>query len=222
MSEAYEKAPARHLYENRILYVSGDIATTTADAVVSGLIALDAIDPESEIKLYISSFGGSVYGGLAIYDAMMMIRAPISTLCIGPAFSMAAWLLAAGSRGRRFATSTARIMLHQASAGFMGTTGDIRIAAENIIQNQNLMTEILARHTGRDPSEICRAIERDLWMTPEQAIEFGLVDAIVPPCAAKLAALKQGVSQRGSTSHGSGLHPVAAPTAQPRNDGVRR
>jgi ATP-dependent Clp protease protease subunit len=177
------------LYENRILYLSGDIATTTADGIVAGVIALDAIDPHSEIKLYISSFGGSVYAGLAIYDAMMLVRAPISTLCIGPAFSMAAWLLAAGDKGRRFATTNARIMLHQASAGFAGTAGDIKVAAENMLQNQNLMTDILAQHTGRDREKVAHAIERDLWMTPEQALEFGIIDAILPPCGRKLPAV---------------------------------
>jgi ATP-dependent Clp protease protease subunit len=189
MTQHYDKSPHRHLYENRILYLSGDITTTSADQVVAGLVALDAIDHEAEIKLYLSSFGGSVYAGLAVYDAMMLVRAPVSTLCIGPAFSMAAWLLAAGAPGRRYASRNARIMLHQASAGFSGTTGDIKVAAENILQNQDLLTEILALHTGRDVVDVARMIDRDLWLTPEQALEVGIVDGIIPACGHKMEEL---------------------------------
>ncbi|MBI2894157.1 MAG: ATP-dependent Clp protease proteolytic subunit [Deltaproteobacteria bacterium] len=185
MSADYEKSPQDHLYENRIIYMSGDIVTTTADYVVSRLLILDSIDHDAEIKLYISSFGGSVYAGLAIYDAMQLVEAPVSTYCIGPAFSMAAWILAAGEPGRRSATPNSRIMLHQASAGLVGSTTDIKIAAENVIKNQALMVDLLRRHTARPVDEIARMIERDLWMTPEEALDFGLIDFVTTPCERK-------------------------------------
>jgi ATP-dependent Clp protease protease subunit len=179
------------LYESRIIYLSGDITTATARWVVAHLLVLDAIDHEAEIKLYISSYGGSVYAGLAIYDAMQLIEAPVATFGIGPAFSMAAWLLAAGEPGRRVAMPTARVMLHQASADIQGKSDEIRIAAANILQSERQFSEILARHSGRSAEEIATAIRRDLWMTPEEAQAFGLIDAIVAPRPEKVGA--QGV-----------------------------
>jgi len=180
MGNDYDKTVTEHLYENRIIYMSGDISTATADYVVSRLLVLDSLDPEGEIRLYLSSFGGSVYAGLAIYDAMQLVRAPISTFCIGPAFSMAAWLLAAGEPGRRFATPNSRIMIHQTSAGFLGTSADIKVAAENIIKSERLMNELLARHTRRSLADISSAVQRDLWMTAEEALRFGMIDGIAP------------------------------------------
>lgn len=184
----YDKSVSEHLYENRIIYLSGDITTQTADYVVSRLLVLDSLDPESEIRIYISSYGGSVYSGLAVYDAMQMVNAPISTFCIGPAFSMAAWLLAAGEPGRRFATPNSRIMIHQTSAGFLGTSADIKVAAENIIKSERLMNELLARHTRQTLAEISGAVQRDLWMTPEEALRFGMIDGVAPVAARKVAA----------------------------------
>ncbi len=181
MSHDYEKSVLEHLYQNRIIYLSGDITTGTADYVVSRLLVLDSLDPTAEIKLYISSFGGSVYAGLAIYDAMQLIRAPVATFCIGPAFSMAAWLLAAGSPGRRSATPNSRVMLHQASAGFLGTSADIKVAAENIIKTEELTVRILADHTGRPPGDIAALIQRDLWLTATEAVELGLIDTVTTP-----------------------------------------
>ena len=170
-----------HLHENRIVYLSGEITTAVADWVISRLLVLDSLDRDAEIRMYITSPGGSVYAGLAIYDAMQMIEAPVSTFCIGPAFSMACWLLAAGEPGRRFATPHARVMLHQASVGLGGSTTDIRIAADNMLATETMMNRILARHTGRSTEEIERAIERDLWMGPDEARRFGLVDGVAPP-----------------------------------------
>lgn len=186
-NDAYDKSVTEHLYENRIIYLSGDITTQTADYVVSRLLVLDTLDPESEIRLYLSSYGGSVYAGLAIYDAMQLVSAPISTFCIGPAFSMAAWLLAAGEPGRRFATPNSRIMIHQTSAGFLGTSADIKVAAENVIKSERLMNELLARHTKRGLAEIESAVQRDLWMTPQEAMRFGMIDAIAPVATRKSA-----------------------------------
>jgi ATP-dependent Clp protease protease subunit len=183
--DPYEKSAGEILHESRVVYVSGDIATPTAESVVQRILALDAIDRRAEIKLYITSFGGSVHAGLAIYDAMQLVEAPVSTFCLGAAFSMAAWLLAAGEPGRRFAAPNARIMLHQASGGLMGTTADIQVAAENMLQTERTMNEILARHTGRTPDAIRLAIQRDLWLTPAQAKEFGLIDGVTRPAERK-------------------------------------
>jgi ATP-dependent Clp protease protease subunit len=120
---------------------------------------------------------------------MQMIGAPVSTFCIGPAFSMASWLLAAGEPGRRFATPNSRIMIHQTSAGFLGTSADIKVAAENIIKSERLMNELLSRHTRRSVAEITAAVERDLWMTPEEAQHFGMIDGISPVAARKSVAI---------------------------------
>lgn len=190
----YDNGPTQQLYASRVVYLSGDVTTDLAAYVVGRLVALDSIDPDAEIRLYISSFGGSVYAGLAIYDAMQMIDAPVTTLCIGPAFSMAALLAAAGVRGRRFATPNARIMLHQASAGLAGSASDIRVAAENILKNERLLNELLARHTSRPVEAIAEVVQRDLWLTPQEAIAFGVLDAVVP------------VSRRKEAVEGSQVH----------------
>ena len=182
--------PGQLLGQSRIVYLSGEITTATAELVVGQLLALDGLDHDAEIKLVLSSYGGSVYAGLGIYDAMQLVEAPVSTLCIGPAFSMAAWLLAAGEPGLRRATTHARIMVHQASSGLQGTTSDIRVAAENMLANERMMCELLARHTGKTLEEIERAIQRDLWMSAEEARAFGLIDTIVPPAARKAARLR--------------------------------
>lgn len=185
MSNEYETSVQQRLFENRIIYLSGEVKNEYADYVVSRLLTLDSIDHQAEIKLYLSSYGGGVYPGLAIYDAMQMVEAPVATFCIGPAFSMAAWLLAAGETGLRFASPNSRIMLHQTSGGMMGTSADVRVAAENMLKNERLMTEILARHCKRSSAEVMRAIERDLWMTPEEALDFGVIDAIAEFCSRK-------------------------------------
>lgn len=199
MNDPYETPVFQRLRENRIVYLAGDITTVAADDTVSRLLALDAIDHAAEIKLYITSHGGSLYAALGIYDAMQVIEAPVATLCLGAAFGAAAWLLAAGAPGRRFATASSKILVHQGLAGVAGTTGDIRIAAQNAMKNEQLMVELLARHTGRSVEDVARAIERDLWLTPEQAVSFGIVDAVVGPSARKPA-----------------LAPPCAATSQPR------
>lgn len=178
MSNDYEITVPQRLFENRIIYMSGDVTTVSADYVISRLLTLDSIDHHAEIKLYLSSYGGAVYAGLGIYDAMQMVEAPVATFCIGPAFSMAAWLLAAGEPGRRFATPNSRIMMHQTSGRMEGTSTDVRVAAQNMLQTESLMNALLARHCKRSIEEVERTIERDRWMTPEEAMAFGVVDAI--------------------------------------------
>jgi ATP-dependent Clp protease protease subunit len=178
MSNEYETSVQQRLFENRIIYLSGEVKNEYADYVVSRLLTLDSIDHQAEIKLYLSSYGGGVYPGLAIYDAMQIVEAPVATFCLGPAFSMAAWLLAAGEPGRRCATPNSRIMLHQVSGGMMGTSADVRVAAQNMLNNDRLMTELLARHCHRTVEEVTQVIQRDLWMTPEEARDFGVIDSI--------------------------------------------
>lgn len=186
MSNDYETNVPQRLFENRIIYLSGDVTTVSADYVISRLLTLDSIDHHAEIKLYLSSYGGAVYAGLGIYDAMQMVEAPVATFCIGPAFSMAAWLLAAGEPGRRFATPNSRIMVHQTSGRMEGTSTDVRVAAQNMLQTDSLMNGLLARHCKRTLPEVERAIERDRWMTPEEAMAFGIIDAIAEFCPRKL------------------------------------
>jgi ATP-dependent Clp protease protease subunit len=172
--------PAEHLLRNRIIILSGDITTRVAEWVITRLLVLDNIDPEAEIALYLMSAGGSVRAGFAIYDTMLMVGAPVSTLAIGPAFSMAAWLLAAGERGRRFATPNSKIMIHQSSAGTFGTAADVKIAAQQLLDSERRLNELLATHTQRSVEEIEQAVQRDCWMSPTEAKEFGLIDAIAP------------------------------------------
>ncbi len=219
MPEDYDRSIDSHIFRNRIVYLSGEITVGLADYVVSRLLVLDSIDPRAEIKLYITSHGGSCYAGLAIYDAIQLVEAPVSTFCIGPAFSMAAWLLAAGERGRRFATPNSRIMIHQGSAGIGGTPADIRIAAENLVRNEAVMNAILARHAGRSMDEILRAIDRDKWMSPEEARDFGLIDEIAAFCQRKVGnrAARQRLDGAGNDD-GAGIL-VSAPAFPNRGNG---
>jgi ATP-dependent Clp protease protease subunit len=187
MTNKYDKTPVQYLRESRIVHLCGDLTTSTADEIVSRLFVLDAHDHEAEIKLYVTSYGGSVYAGLAIYDAMQTIEAPVSTLCIGAAFSVAACVLAAGARGRRFATENSRIMLHQAPTGAVGTSDDIRVAAAHVVQTDAVLVDLLATHTGQPTDDVRRAIERDLWLSPDQAEAFGILDGVIAPNASKTA-----------------------------------
>lgn len=174
------KHPSQHLLENRIIYLAGEINTTCADYVISNLLVLNSIDKESDIRLYITSYGGSAYAGLAIYDCIQMIESPVATFCLGPAFSMAAWILASGDLGKRYATPNSRILLHQAWLQTSGTVSDIRIAAENIMELEKKMIDILAYHTKKASKIIEKSIQRDLWLNAEAAKKFGIVDHIVP------------------------------------------
>jgi len=174
------KPPSQYLLENRIIFLAGEINTSSADYAISNLLVLNSIDKESDIRLYITSYGGSAYAGLAIYDCIQMIEAPVATFCLGPAFSMAAWILASGDFGKRYATPNSRILLHQAWIQTAGTTADIRVAAENIMELEKKMISILAYHTKKSFEEIDKSIQRDLWLNAEEAKEFGIIDHIVP------------------------------------------
>lgn len=179
--EDYPISVEGEFLRNRIIYLAGGIDTSQANYIVGRLLVLNALDKDKLIHMYISSFGGEIEAGLAIYDSMQMIDAPIATYCIGVAYSMAAWLLAAGEKGKRYATTHATIMLHQISFGTSGTTKDIEIDVQKLVSDQDLMAKILARHTNKSFDEIKQNIQYNLWLKPEQAIEFGIIDKVLQP-----------------------------------------
>ncbi len=170
---------SRLLKEN-IIFIGTPIDDTLANLVVAQLLFLESEDPDREIQMYINSPGGSVTAGMAIYDTMQFVRAPISTLCVGQCASMAAVLLSAGTKGKRYALPNSRILIHQPSAGGIGGQAtDIKIAAEEILRMRQRLNEILASHTGQPIENIERDVERDYIMSAAQAQEYGLVDAVI-------------------------------------------
>ncbi len=170
---------SRLLKEN-IIFIGTPIDDTVANLVVAQLLFLESEDPDKEIQLYINSPGGSVTAGMAIYDTMQFVRAPISTLCIGQCASMAAVLLAAGAKGKRYALPNSRILIHQPSAGGIGGQAtDIKIAAEEILRMRARLNEILSNHTGQPITQIERDVERDFIMSADQSKEYGVVDMVI-------------------------------------------
>lgn len=171
--------PFSRLFKDRIIFIGSAIDDFTANAVIAQLLYLDSDDPEKEIAIYINSPGGSITAGMAIYDTMQFISAPISTICLGQAASMAAVLLAAGIKGKRFALPHARIMLHQPHGGLGGQATDIDIAAREVLFLKSQLLEVLAKHTGQTPEKLRADTDRDFFLRPSQAVEYGLVDTIV-------------------------------------------
>jgi ATP-dependent Clp protease protease subunit len=175
------------LLKERIIFLGGPVEDDIANLIIAQLLFLDSEDPEKEISLYINSPGGVITAGLAIYDTMRYVRAPVSTICTGIAMSMGAVLLAAGAPGRRFALPHSRIMIHQGSGGFRGNTPDVFIQVKEMEQLVRTTQEILAAHTGRSMEKVVKDTDRDLFLSPEQAVEYGIIDevyklpAIVPP-----------------------------------------
>ena len=167
------------LLKDNISFISTPIDDQIANLIVAQLIFLEAEDPEKDISLYINSPGGSITAGMAIYDTMQFIRADVSTLCVGQCASMAALLLAAGAKGKRFALPNSRILIHQPSGGAEGQATDIRIMAEEIIRMRELTSNILARHTGQPYETVERDVERDRIMSAVQAKEYGLIDEVI-------------------------------------------
>jgi len=167
------------LLKERIVFVVGPINDTIASLVTAQLLFLESEDPKKEISLYINSPGGLVTAGLGIYDTMQYIKPDVNTLCIGQAASMGSFLLAAGSKGKRFSLPNSRIMVHQPSAGFQGQVTDIEIHANEVLSLKKRLNEIYSKHTGKSVDEIKVALERDNFMTPESAKEFGLIDKVV-------------------------------------------
>ena len=167
------------LLKERIVFVVGPINDTVASLVTAQLLFLESEDPKKEISLYINSPGGLVTAGLGIYDTIQYIKPDVSTLCIGQAASMGSFLLAAGTKGKRFSLPNSRIMVHQPSAGFQGQATDIEIHANEVLSLKKRLNEIYSNHTNKSVEEIKSALERDNFMTPENAKEFGLIDKVV-------------------------------------------
>ena len=167
------------LLKERTIFLVGSINDNVASLVTAQLLFLESEDPKKEINLYINSPGGLVTAGLGIYDTMQYIKPDVSTLCIGQAASMGSFLLAAGKKGKRFSLPNSRIMVHQPSAGFQGQATDIEIHANEVMDLKKRLNEIYSKHTGKSVDDVKKALERDNFMTPDTAKEFGLIDQVV-------------------------------------------
>ena len=181
------------LLMDRIVFLGTPINDDVANIVIAQLLFLDADNPERDIHVYINSPGGSVSAGLAIYDTMQFLKSPVNTICMGLAASMGAFLLAAGRAGKRSALPHSRIMIHQPSGGYQGTAADIEIQAKEILYLRSKMNELMARHTGRPLELIERDVDRDRFMSSEEAKEYGIIDNIVANRAEVTEALRQPV-----------------------------
>lgn len=166
------------LLEDRIIFLTGEINDQVADAIVAQLIYLEGKDPDKDISLYINSPGGSVSAGLAIYDTMNYIRSDVSTICIGLAASMAAFLLSSGTKGKRYALANSEVMIHQPLGGAQGQASDIKIMADHILKTKRKLNEILAKNSGKPYEIVERDTDRDNYLSAEEAKEYGLVDQI--------------------------------------------
>ena len=166
------------LLEDRIIFLSGEIDDAVANTVVAQLIYLEAKDPAKDISLYINSPGGSVSAGLAIYDTMNYIKCDVSTICIGMAASMGAFLLSSGQKGKRFALPNSEIMIHQPLGGAQGQASDIKIAAEHILKTKQKLNSILAQNSGKPLSEIEKDTDRDNYLSAQEALDYGLIDKV--------------------------------------------
>lgn len=167
------------LLKDRIIFLGEEVTDVSANLVVAQMLFLEAEDPSKDIQFYINSPGGSVSAGFAIYDTMQYIKCDVSTICIGMAASMGAFLLSGGTKGKRLALPNAEIMIHQPSGGARGQETEIRIVAENILKTRNKLNEILAANTGKSVEEISRDTERDNYMTAQEAVAYGLIDSVV-------------------------------------------
>lgn len=167
------------LLKDRIVFLGGPINDDVANVVTAQLLFLESEDPEREINMYINSPGGSVTAGLAIYDTMQFVKPAVSTLCVGQAASMGSVLLAAGTKGRRYALPHSRLMIHQLSGGFQGQATDIEIQAREALRLKTVLNEILSRHTGRNVKQVEKDTERDTFMGATQAVEYGLIDEVI-------------------------------------------
>jgi len=166
------------LLKDRIIFIGGQIEDHMANLVIAQLLFLEADDPEKDINIYINSPGGVITAGMAIYDTMQYVRADVSTICLGQAASMGAFLLAAGTPGKRYALPYARIMVHQPAGGFQGQATDIDIQAKEILRMRETMNTLMAKHTGQPVEKIARDTERDYFMSAEEAKEYGIIDKV--------------------------------------------
>ena len=167
------------LLKDRIIFLGEEVNETTASLVVAQLLFLESEDPSKDIHLYINSPGGMVTAGMAIYDTMQYIKCDVSTICIGMAASMGAFLLAGGAKGKRFALPNAEVMIHQPSGGAKGQATEIEIAAENILKTKKKLNQMLADNTGKPYEVVAADTERDHWMSADEALDYGLIDGII-------------------------------------------
>ena len=167
------------LLKERVIFLIGPVNDMTANLVVAQLLFLEAENPDKDISLYINSPGGSVTAGMSIYDTMQFVKPDVSTLCIGQAASMGAFLLAAGAKGKRFSLPNSRVMIHQPSGGFQGQSSDIQIQAKEIMYLREKLNAILAHHTGRSADEIDRDTERDNFMSADESVKYGMIDKVI-------------------------------------------
>ncbi len=167
------------LLKDRIIFMGEEVNDTSASIVVAQLLFLEAEDPDKDIHLYINSPGGVITSGMAIYDTMNYIKCDVSTVCIGMAASMGAFLLSGGAKGKRYALPNAEIMIHQPSGGAKGQATEIEIAARQIIRTREKLNHMLAENTGKDYETICADVERDNWMSAQEALDYGLIDMVI-------------------------------------------
>jgi ATP-dependent Clp protease protease subunit len=169
------------LLRERIVFLGQEVDDAIANVIVAQLLFLEAEDPDKDISLYVNSPGGSSYAGMAIYDAMQFVKPDVQTVCVGMGMSAGAMILCGGAPGKRFALPNAKIMIHQGSGGFRGTPADIQIAAREILEMTRRMAEIISRHSGQPIEKVMQDIDRDRFMGPAEAIEYGLIDAVMQP-----------------------------------------
>jgi ATP-dependent Clp protease, protease subunit len=175
------------LLRERIVFLGREVEDEIANVITAQLLFLEAENPDEDISLYVNSPGGSAYAGMAIYDTMQYVRCDVRTICVGMGMSAAAMILAGGAAGKRYALPNAKMMIHQGSAGFRGAPTDIDIHAREVLEMTRRMAEIIARHSNRDVEQVMRDIDRDLFMAPPEAVEYGLIDSVIDS-AARLAA----------------------------------
>src|SRR5437870_4289369 len=168
------------LLKERIVFLGAEVDDQIANLIAAQLLFLEAEDPEKDISLYVNSPGGSSYAGMAIYDTMQYVKPDVRTICVGMGMSAAAMILAGGAPGKRMALPNAKIMIHQGSGGFRRTPADIQIAAREILEMTERMAQIISRHSGQPVEQVMRDIDRDRFMAPEEAKDYGLIDEIVP------------------------------------------
>ncbi|HTO25926.1 MAG TPA: ATP-dependent Clp protease proteolytic subunit [Gaiellaceae bacterium] len=167
------------LLRERIVFLGSEVEAQSANLIVAQLLFLEAEDPDTDIRMYVNSPGGDAYAGLAIYDAMQFVKPDVQTYCVGMAMSAGAMILAGGAAGKRFVLPNSKVMIHQGSGGTRGTPADIQIAAREILSLTRRYAEVLARHSGRDVDEVMADIDRDRFLGPEEAVEYGLADTIL-------------------------------------------
>jgi ATP-dependent Clp protease protease subunit len=169
------------LLKERIVFLGQEVEDSIANLIAAQLLFLEAEDPDKDISIYINSPGGSAYAGMAIYDAIQYVKPDVQTICVGMGMSAAAMILAGGAPGKRFALPNAKMMIHQGSGGFRGTPADIQIAAREILEMTRRMAEIISRHSGQSVEQVMQDIDRDRFMTPEEACRYGLIDEVISP-----------------------------------------